>query len=136
MAAGSEDVRRLKKDKRSGFAAIFTVLAWLPVVVGVGMMTAPGTQYEARENPLYWLPMLPFGWWAVALLNYDGWAVRSIRGAQAAGPVAAALVALIVWRGGGSVTEFVVAAGVSLVAAVIGWISYTDSLLQRQGPLR
>lgn len=134
--ARNEDARQLRQDKRSGFATYLTVMAWVPIVVAVGMLVAPGEQGEARGNPLYWLPMLPLAWWAVALTRYEGWAVRSIRWAQAAAPVAAAMVALFAWQSGDAAVPFLVAGAVSLAVAAVAWILYTGSLLQRQDSLR
>lgn len=57
------DRRLLQRDKATGFAMLLAVFALVPSLVGVVTILVPGTQFEAREKPLYWLILgLPLPW--------------------------------------------------------------------------
>lgn len=105
-------------------------------MVGVSVLVVPGTQGQARGNPLYWLMMLPFAWWAVSLASYEPTPVRLLKPAQVLAPLVAIASAATATRMGEDPTPFWVATAVSAVAAVTGWLLYRGSMLEREGPAR
>lgn len=125
--------QQLRRDKRSGLATFLTGFALVPVAVGLIMLSVPGAQSEARENPLYWLLPLPLIWWAMKIARYERSALQFIRHTQIASPLlAAGLVGVAAIRGE-SATPFAIATLITFVCAAAGWILYSDSMLQREG---
>lgn len=124
--------QRLRRDKRSGFAAFLTVIAWVPVVVAIVMLSAPASQAAARGNPLYWLLLVPFAWWGASLTRYEAWAVRSIRPTQILAPVLGFGAIMIASYIGHDLLPFVVATLLSTTCSALAWFLYGGSLLEQK----
>ena len=127
---------RLRKDGNSALAVLLTMAAVFPAVIGLIVLLVPGSQPQARANPLYWLAMLPAAWWAVLLANYQAGAVRTIRLAMALGPMICGINALWAYKAGQGVTAYAVALVGSLLAAAAGWWFFNRSMVRLEGPAR
>lgn len=128
--------QRLRKDRGSNVAVLFTAVAAVVAAVAVTMATVPGTPWGARSSPLYWLILVPVVWWVSSLAAFEPWAVRSWKPLLAALCLAgAACLALalvtaqnvILTATGFTLTQACAAAAVA---------RYRKSLVARGGPAR
>lgn len=131
----SEYWQRLRRDKASNFAAgavvfavIFALLAWIGLLV-------PGSQMQARANPLYWAILLPFGYWGGTLGRFTPWAVKLMCVMFLAAPIAAGAALLFIMLQTPDQTDYgIFFFAASSLASATGFFLYRGSLLQREGP--
>lgn len=128
--------QRLRKDPRSNFAMGFNAISGLVAIVALSMSIAPGSQLQARANPLYWALLLPFGWWGSSLGAFEAWAVRLFWPSLATWPLIAACGLANAWRGGEGVTLWTGTLAVSVLCSVGAAVLYRGSFLRCEGPAR
>lgn len=128
--------QRLRKDRRSGVAVLFTAAAAVIAAVAVTMIAIPGTQWAARASPIYWVIFIPVAWWVNGLAAYEPWAVRSWIPVLAALCIVHAIsltLAVIESR------NVMLTAGtfvLTLACAAAGLCALRGSMVAREGPAR
>ncbi len=132
----SEYWQRLRKDRRSGIAVLFTAVAAVVAAVAVTMVVVPGTQWEARTSPIYWVILIPVACWVNGLAAYEPWAVRSWKPVIATLCVVHAIclaLAVIAAR------NVILTAGsfvLTIVCAAAALAALRGSMVAREGPAR
>lgn len=127
--------QRLRKDRRSNWAAGFAAVATMAATVSLVGLLVKGTHYEARSNPLYWGLMLPAAWWVNGLAGFKPCAVRWWKPALLLSVVVATVV-LIVAAGRDEWVPEAVCLALTLVGAAVSLVLRRGSLVAREGPAR
>ncbi|WP_041862786.1 MULTISPECIES: hypothetical protein [Pseudomonadota] len=121
---------RVRKDARSALAVGSALLASLMALL---CLLVPGPQAQARGNPLYWLCILPFAWWANGLAAYEPRPVRpALIVAVATAPASLAIATVL----GKEPLLWTIGAGIALISAALAEYFYRGSMLYREGPAR
>lgn len=128
--------QRLRKDRASNLAAGLTVIAGLIALVALAGLLIPGSQADARANPLYWALLIPFGWWGSSLGAFEAWAVRLLYPSLVAWTLIAATALAGAWRQAQNPTLWAAALAVSVLCSIGAAFLYRNSLLRREGPAR
>ncbi|WP_419729850.1 hypothetical protein [Lichenicola sp.] len=128
--------QRLRRDKASGLAALFAIGACGVTMVGLIELLLPSSQANHRENPFYWMLLLPFGWWGVELVNYTPRISWTLVPALGTGPAVALVCAATSWSLVSDNTAWLVILGVSVLFGLLGAVFYSRSMLRREGPAR
>ena len=127
--------QRLRKDRRSNWAAGFAGVATIAATVSLIGLLVEGSQYQARGNPLYWALMLPVVWWLSGLGGFQPRAVRWWRPAMLVS-VAIAAVALVVAVARADWAPEAVGFAITLLSAATSVSLLRGSLVAREGPAR
>ncbi len=128
--------QRLRKDRRSNIAAGLNAVSALVATMAFIGLRIPGSQADARADPLYWVILLPFGWWGSSLGAFEAWTVRLFWPSLAAWPLIAASALAGAWRQGEDLTLWAGSLAVSVACSIGAALLYRGSLLQREGPAR
>ena len=129
--------QRLRRDKASGLAALFAIGACGVTLIGLIELLLPGSQASHRGNPLYWILLLPFGWWGVELVNYTPRTSWTLVPALAVGPgVALICCAATSLSSISDNRSWGIVMGFSVLFGLLGAVSYRRSMLRREGPAR
>jgi peptidoglycan/LPS O-acetylase OafA/YrhL len=113
--------------------AILAVLAATLALLGLAVT---GGQAEARANPVYWLILAPVAWWGGGLSGFGARQVRLMMPAIVVAPLLAVVCLTIAYTRGETITLWVVATVVTIIAALACRAFYDRSLLKREGPDR
>jgi hypothetical protein len=127
--------QRLRKDRRSNWAAGFAGLATIAATVSLIGLLVEGSQYQARGNPLYWALMLPVVWWLSELGGFEQRAVRWWRPILLLSVVIAA-IALVVAVARADWAPEAVGFAITLLGAATSLSLLRGSLVAREGPAR
>ncbi|EPP5101088.1 hypothetical protein ACUQRY_001353 [Enterobacter hormaechei] len=93
-------------------------------------LLVPGPQAQARGNPLYWLCILPFAWWANGLAAYEPRPVRpALIVAVATAPASLAIATVL----GKEPLLWTIGAGIALISAALAEYFYRGNMLYREG---
>jgi hypothetical protein len=128
--------QRLRKDRRSGIAVLFTAVAAVVAAVAVTMVAVPGTQWEARTSPIYWIVLIPVAWWVNALAAYESWAVRSWKPVLAALCIVHAICLTLAVIGSRNVMLTAGTFVLTIACAAAGLSALRGSMVAREGPAR
>ena len=127
---------RLRKDARSALAVGCALLASLMALLCILGLLFVGPPSQTRGNPLYWLCLLPFAWWASGLTSYEPRPVRMLRPALALAVVASLASVGVAAALGRDLVLWIVGTTITVVSAVATEFFYRGSLLYREGPAR
>ena len=127
--------QRLRKDKRSNWAAGFAAVAGISATVSLIGLLVTGSQYQARENPFYWLLMLPVIWWLSGLGRFEPRAVRFWKPALLLSVIVAAAVLIFAVARGVWIIESAGSA-LTLISTAASLFLLHGSLVAREGPAR
>lgn len=127
--------QRLRKDRRSNWAAGFAGVATIVATVSLIGLLVEGSQYQTRGNPLYWALMLPTVWWLSGLGGFEPRAVRWWKPALLLSVVIAA-IALGVAVAGADWAPEAVGFVITLLSAATSLNLLRGSLVAREGPAR
>jgi len=128
--------QRLRKDRRSNFAVLLTVVALVAASVSLTTVVAPGSQYEARINPLYWLILLPVAWWVSSLAAFEPKAVRWWKPVLGIACLVSGGCLVLAFSAKPDVTIDLVSTGATLLATVGALALHRGSLVAEEGPAR
>jgi len=127
--------QRLRKDKRSNWAAGFAAVATMSATVSLIGLFVSGSQYQARGKPLYWLLMVPVVWWLSGLGQFEPRAVRWWTPVLVLSVIVTAIVLILAIDSGDWVPE-AVGFGITSLSAAISFLLRRGSLVAREGPAR
>ncbi len=119
----------LKRDVPTTVALLAGVLAALMPVLSLTYLLVPHGHIAARENPLYWLIMLPVLFWGWGITSFDPWAIRALVPVLIIAPVADVLIAMFSGMSGGDQTGMWVLAGLSITFSIVGIIALSRTPL-------
>lgn len=135
MRQDQEYWQRLRKDRRSNWAAGLAAIAAIAATVSLIGLLVDGSQYQARANPLYWLLMLPVVWWVGGLGGFRANRVRLWKPVLALSVIVATL-AVVVAAGRGDWGPEAAGLAITLASAGASLFLLRDSLVAREGPAR
>lgn len=127
--------QRLRKDRRSNWAAGFAGAATIAATVSLIGLLVEGSQYQARGNPLYWVLMLPVVWWLSGLGGFEPRAVRWWKPVLLLSVIIAA-IALVLAVGRADWAPEAVGFAITLLSAATSLSLLRGSLVAREGPAR
>lgn len=128
--------QRLRKDTRSSAAVGLAVIAGLATAMAFVELNVPGTQYQQRENPLYWLLLVPFTIWGGSLTSFEPGPIATLRPSFIILPILAGIALLWAHSIARGLTAFVVILTVAIVCSLGGELLYRGSMLKLEGPAR
>jgi len=128
--------QRLRKDRRSGVAVLFTAAAAVITAVTLTMVAVPGTQWAARASPIYWVILIPVAWWVNGLAAYEPWAVRRLKPVLATLCVVHAICLALAVVGSRNVMLTVGSFALTIVCAAAGMVALRGSMVDQEGPAR
>jgi hypothetical protein len=128
--------QRLRKDRRSGIAVLLTAVAAVVAAVALTMVAIPGTQWEARASPIYWVILIPVAWWINGLAAYEPWAVRSWKPALATLCVIHAICLTLAILATQNVMLTAAGFALTMAFAAAALATHRGSLVACEGPAR
>lgn len=127
--------QRLRKDRRSNWAAGMAALAAIAASISIIGVLIAGSQYEARANPLYWVLMVPALWWLSGLARFEPRPVRWWRPALFL-CVSVAGIALFLGIQREDPMPEIAGFVITCTGTVISLILLRHSLVEQEGPAR
>lgn len=113
--------QRLRRDRPTNIAMLAGLAAALPALLAwMGLVLAQNRAGD-RGSPLYWLMLLPLLVWGKGLIDFSPWALRLVPAILIAAPAAAALALALALYTDMAPPAWLVALGVSGLAALVGW---------------
>jgi cytochrome bd-type quinol oxidase subunit 2 len=131
-AKNPDDWQDLRKDKRSAVVVLATIAAGMASVLALLGILLNASRAADRANPIYWVLLLPFAWWAASLANYAAWAVKTLRPANAAATLISFLCAVFAAHSTPDPTLWLVASAITVIGAFAATLLFPGSLLARR----
>ncbi len=127
--------QRLRKDKRSNWAAGFAAIAAMSATVSLIALFVNESQYQARGNPLYWALMVPVVWWLSGLGQFEPRAVRWWTPVLVLSVIVTIIALAIALKSRDWAPE-AIGFGITCLSALISLTLRRRSLVAREGPAR
>jgi hypothetical protein len=128
--------QRLRTDRRSGTAVLFTAVAAVVTAVATTMASVPGTQWEARTSPIYWIVLMPVAWWVSSLAAYEPWAVRIWKPSLIILCAIHGICLAVAISGNQDVMLTACSFVLTIACAAAGMVALRGSMVAREGPAR
>lgn len=119
----------LKRDVPTTVALLAGIAAAVMPVLSTTYIFVPHGHIAAREDPLYWLIMLPVLYWGWGVTSFDPWAIRLIVPVLILAPVTDILIPKFCGLSGGDLTGMWVLAALSVMFAIVGTIALSRTPL-------